>query len=178
MVAKTRNKPASTTKSAPSNSMQTRLGATAILEKPQEEGIAVAPTPIEEKTPTWEPELDDYVCCLRRNWGDAKLCPPDLVDYMDGFTFTGGVARNVPYEQVKKWLKRGLINRNHVFPNNVKVDAFVKATGRSPQSPENVAAAMHTLTPDKWVAILGDEAALKLANEVKKLVSSRNKEEF
>jgi hypothetical protein len=90
----------------------------------------------------------------------------------------GASGRNIPYAQVKKWIKLGLISKEHVFPNNVQPAAFVKATGRNPQSPEHLAAAIHTLTPDKIAAILGDEAALKLAQDVKRLISSRNKEEF
>ena len=121
-------------------------------------------------------EEDDLVTMVTRRWATPEL-PIDKEHYFDKYTAVGGVVRNVPYTEAKRYVKLGLIHRDHVFPNNAQADDFAKALGRNPLSPENLAAAVQRMSPDKITALLGDEAALKLAKEVQKLISSRQKED-
>ena len=121
-------------------------------------------------------EEDDMVTLVMRRWATPEL-PIDKQHYLDRFTAVGGVVRNVPYAEAKRYVKIGLIHRDHIFPNNAQADDFTKVMGRNPLSPENLAAAVQRMSPDKITALLGDEAALKLAKEVQKLISNRQKED-
>lgn len=142
-----------------------------VAEKPKED------TKVTEEAKKAEPFDDGEMCTvLRRNWGTPGV-PIDKVDYLDRYTCVGGVIRNVFYRDAKQWVKLGLIHPSHIFPNHAQADEFSKRMGRNPLAPENLATAVQRLSPDKITAILGEEAALKLAMEVQKLVSSRKKEE-
>ena len=116
-------------------------------------------------------EDDDYVTYVRTNWG-TKHIAADKVDYAEHYTFTGGIARNVPYSVAKVWHKRSTIGGRY-FRNNITVEEIARAMGRNPESPENIAAAIQMITPDKVAAVMGDEAALKLAKQLQLLIQSK-----
>lgn len=126
-------------------------------------------------------EDDDLVTVLHRNWHafDPRTRQPYIRDdqetYMDRITFVGGVARNVPYQQAKQWLKLGMISEAHIFPNNAQSDDFAKATGRDMMAPQTLASAVATLSPEKAAAILGEEGAEQFAKSLLRLISSNQK---
>lgn len=132
------------------------------------------------KPPAFEPEPDDLCAVVHRNWHafDPRTHQPLIRDdqetYLDRFTFTGGVARNVPYAQAKQWAKLGIISVSHIFPNNAQADDFAKATGRDLLAPHRtLAGAVATLSPEKATAILGEEGAEQFAKSLLRLLSSR-----
>lgn len=119
-------------------------------------------------------EEDDYVCYVRRNWGTPGV-PLGKVDYADRYQFTGGVARNIPYLVAKRWQKSGAIG-GYILPNNASIEDISHETGRDPLAPKNIAEAVEALTPDKIIAILGEDGALQHAKRVQEIVSSRHRE--
>ena len=154
-----------------------KSAAGATLERPTEENVTPAsPVTLVSAAKAAEWEDEDLCTVIRRNWGDVQKCPPLKEDYMDRITFTGGVARNVPYRLVRQWVKYGVIAKEHVFANNAQEKDFIKATGRDPMQPLNLATAVSRMKPEQIAAILGDEAALQLARDVQKLISSRKGE--
>jgi hypothetical protein len=113
-----------------------------------------------------EPEYDneDFICFIRQNWGTPQI-PPDKVDYVDKYTFVGGVCRNVRYGDAAKWLKKKTVH-GRIVDNEATMDEIAHIMGRNPESPENIAAAIHTMTPEKILAILGPEQAKALAKSI------------
>lgn len=150
--------------------------SSATVEKPKEQA-APAPT-----KPVVEFEDDDLVTVLLRGWGAfdketrQPLIRPDQETYLDRHTFIGGVGRNIPYEDAKRWVKLKLISKEHIFPDSAQADEFASVTGRNPLSQETLAGAIASLSPEKAAAILGDEAALVFAKNLQKLISSRARE--
>lgn len=120
-----------------------------------------------------EPEFDDEdpICFVRRNWGTEHI-PAGKTDYVDDYTIVGGIGRNIPYGHAKKWLKTQKVG-GYILPNNATIADIVKATGRNPEEPKNIAAAVQTMSADKIAAILGDEEAVKLARAILQQASQR-----
>jgi len=133
----------------------------------------------EVKAPQFED--DDYCTVIHRNWNafDQRTRQPliraDQETYLDRITFVGGVARNVPYEIAKKWVKIGLISKEHIFANNAQAEDFAKATGREAMTTQTLAGAIASLSPEKATAILGEEAAKEFAKSLLRLISTREK---
>ncbi|HZU01528.1 MAG TPA: hypothetical protein VFA10_17805 [Ktedonobacteraceae bacterium] len=140
--------------------------------KPKDAAGTAEPAPVTKK-PELVFEDDDFVTVIARSWGDPQLCPPLKEASIDRVTFTGGVARNVRYDLAKKWVKLGIVSKDHIFANNASVEDFMKATGRNPLEPGNLATALQTISPEKLIAILGDEHAKAFAKAVQAQVSSR-----
>ncbi len=131
-------------------------GTTALLEP-----ALIAPE--ESKVRQWDD--DDYVCFVRRHWGTPNI-PPGKKDYVDKYTFIGGVARNVRYADASKWLKPRIGIGGYILDNDATVKDIEAATGRSLETPENIATALSMLTAEKLMAILGPEAAKQLGREI------------
>src|SRR5579883_669624 len=85
----------------------------AVLEKePETKPVQGPASPVKAgavppAAPTFEE--DDPICVVLRGWGTPAL-PLDRTSYLDGYAFTGGVARNIPYSEAKAWAKRGLVD--------------------------------------------------------------------
>ena len=156
------------------------MTTTGVVEKPQEP--EQQPTPPAPKQVVSEFEDDDMVTVLHRNWGATDphthqpFIPMDRETYLDRITFVGGVARNVPYEQAKKWVKLGLVAKAHIFANNAQKEDFERATGRTPMSPGNLAEAVAALSVERALTLLGDEKGMEFAKNLQRLISSRKKE--
>ncbi len=127
-------------------------------------------------------EDGDLVTVVLRGWHafDPKTRQPLIRDdqetYLDRITFTGGVGRNVAYEQAKQWVKIGLITKEHIFANDAQSDDFAKALGRDAMAPQTLAGAVSNLSTEKAIAILGEEAATSFAKRLLQDVSSREKQ--
>lgn len=132
------------------------------------------------KTPVFEP--DDLVSVVHRNWhaNDPRTHQPFIRDdqetFLDRITFVGGVARNVPYELARQWVKLGMITSTHIFANNAQSEDFSKALGRDAMAPQTLAGAVSNLSTEKAIAILGEEGAAKFAKSLLQDVSSREKQ--
>lgn len=109
-------------------------------------------------------EEDDHVCFVRRNWGTDQI-PADKVDYTDEFAFMGGIGRNIPYGRAKKWLKSQRV-LGFILPNNATMEQIAETTGRTPEEPRTIAAAIQAMSADKVAAMLGDDEAVKLARQI------------
>lgn len=143
--------------------------ATPVVDKQQPKEVSAAEQH-QQWLDTLEPE--DIVTVLRRGWGSPEN-PSEKVDYFDGMTFVGCVGRNVPWSLARKWLKLRLIDQAHIFENNATQADFSQATGRSPLSPGSLAAALAKVTPERLIAILGEQQALALSKEAQRLITSR-----
>ena len=135
-----------------------------------------------QQTSAWQPEDDDLVTVIHRNWGAIDplsrqpLIPTNRETYFDRITFVGGVGRNVPYELAKKWVKLGLVPKAYIFPNNAQQEDFERATGRTPMAPTTLADTVAGLSAPQALALLGEEKGLEFAKSLQRLISSRRKE--
>lgn len=148
---------------------------TALLEKAETKPVQDAQAPAKQgaaqpAAPAFE--ADDPVCVVLRGWGTPVL-PLDRTSYLDGYAFTGGVARNIPYSEAKAWAKRGLVDKSHIFANNAEPADFARALGRDPLAPGNVAQALAMLDPEKFIALVGREKAEQMARQMLAELSAR-----
>lgn len=132
------------------------------------------------KAPAFED--GDLVTVVLRGWHAfdphtrQPLIRDDQETYMDRITFVGGVARNVPYEQAKQWVKIGMVTKEHIFVNNAQSEDFAKTLGRDAMAPQTLAGAVSNLSTEKAIAILGEEAAANFAKRLLQEVSGREKQ--
>lgn len=106
-------------------------------------------------------EEDDFVCFVRLNWGTPAI-PPDKIDYVDKYTFVGGVCRNVLYKHAKYWLRKRQVG-GYILAPEATVEDISRVTGRKPEDPNNLAGMVAALTPEKILAMLGTGSAETLA---------------
>jgi len=141
--------------------------------KPVQDAAPAKAGAVQPASPTFEP--DDPCCVVLRGWGTPAL-PLDHTSYLDGYAFTGGVARNIPYSEAKAWAKRGLVDKTHIFAKSAEPADFARALGRDPLAPGNVAQALAMLDPEKFIALVGREKAEALARQMLNELTSRKEE--
>lgn len=98
--------------------------------------------------------------------------PEDRTTFFDKYTFVGGVGRDILHESVAAWVKLGFVDKSMIFPNISTVEDFEKATGRYPVG----SLAPSDFTPEKMLALLGEEQALAFAKKLQRAISSNHKE--
>lgn len=135
--------------------------------------VAVAEKPVEET------KKDNGLRTVLHGWG--KLVATERHD-VDGFTFVGGVARNVPVEVAEAMLSRRSPEKNkpkygyivgHILPSDATDADFIKATGIRPMPLRNFASMLGAYTPVEMRQAMGEAMGdEKAADFVKKLAES------
>ncbi len=121
-----------------------------------------AATAVAEKPKEHQWQDDDEVTVLY-GWGKVH---PNSRSFIDKTLFEGGVARNVPYEVVKHWIKGtrpdgkreqvyGKVKIQAVLPADAKEADFAKATGITPTPIDQFAMQLAGTDLDALVAQLG-----------------------
>lgn len=140
-------------------------GATALLEAP---AVVAAP----------QFEDSDDVIVL---YGYGRVAPTD-VEYVDGYRFVGGVARDVPYVVARCWQKHnkpdgslapGRVKIQAILPANATEADFVRATGITPLPMAQMAALLNAADPEAIIAAMGAPQAKALADELRSRIAAR-----
>ena len=110
--------------------------------------------------PEGEYEPEEIVTVLH---GYGRVSPTNI-NYIDGYKFVGGIARNIPFKNATSWKKRGM--KIYIQPNSADEADFAKATGIVPMEPERLSTMLVASDMDAVFRALGNERAMYFVQEL------------